>query len=100
MSGYSCVKILIALLLYGNENEKHNKTRKADALLIQKLYDYILAHLEEPFLIKVLSSKFGTNEHKLKIWFFRIDVFISFIIRAFQRAFFMIEHTGIPLKMQ
>lgn len=49
-------------LMYENENEKYFKTRKADALLIQKLYDYILSHLEEPLpSLKVLSSEFGTN---------------------------------------
>jgi hypothetical protein len=67
--------------------------------LIQKLYDYILAHLEEPLPPKGAFSKFGTNEHKLRCFriFLRL-VFISFIIKSIKRAFFMIEHTGIPLK--
>ena len=89
-------------LLYGYENEKHNKTRKADALLIQKLYDYILAHLEEPLpSLKVLSSKFGTNEHKLKDGFrhfFKTSIYQFYNQERLKRAFFMIEHTGIPLK--
>lgn len=89
-------------LLYGNENEKHNKTRKADALLIQKLYDYILAHLEEPLpSLKLLSSKFGTNEHKLKDGFrhfFKTSIYQFYNDERLKRAFFMIEHTGIPLK--
>lgn len=89
-------------LLYGKENEKHNKTRKADALLIQKLYDYILAHLEEPLpSLKVLSSKFGTNEHKLKDGFrhfFKTSIYQFYNQERLKRAFFMIEHTGIPLK--
>jgi AraC-like DNA-binding protein len=89
-------------LLYKNENEKHNKTRKADALLIQKLYDYILAHLEEPLpSLKVLSSKFGTNEHKLKDGFrhfFKTSIYQFYNQERLKRAFFMIEHTGIPLK--
>ncbi len=89
-------------LLYRNENEKHNKTRKADALLIQKLYDYILAHLEEPLpSLKVLSSKFGTNEHKLKDGFrhfFKTSIYQFYNQERLKRAFFMIEHTGIPLK--
>ena len=89
-------------LFYGNENEKHNKTRKADALLIQKLYDYILAHLEEPLpSLKVLSSKFGTNEHKLKDGFrhfFKTSIYQFYNQERLKRAFFMIEHTGIPLK--
>jgi AraC-like DNA-binding protein len=89
-------------LLYGFENEKHNKTRKADALLIQKLYDYILAHLEEPLpSLKVLSSKFGTNEHKLKDGFrhfFKTSIYQFYNEERLKRAYFMIEHTGIPLK--
>jgi AraC-like DNA-binding protein len=89
-------------LMYGNENEKHNKTRKADALLIQKLYDYILAHLEEPLpSLKVLSCKFGTNEHKLKDGFrhfFKTSIYQFYNDERLKRAYFMIEHTTIPLK--
>ncbi|WP_264564386.1 helix-turn-helix domain-containing protein [Flavobacterium sp. N3904] len=89
-------------LAYENENEKHNKTRKADALLIQKLYDYILAHLEEPLpSLKVLSSEFGTNEHKLKDGFrhfFKTSIYQFYNEERLKRAYFMIEHTGIPLK--
>jgi AraC-like DNA-binding protein len=89
-------------LAYENENEKHNKTRKADALLIQKLYDYILTHLEEPLpSLKVLSYEFGTNEHKLKDGFrhfFKTSIYQFYNEERLKRAYFMIEHTGIPLK--
>ncbi|HEU4791810.1 MAG TPA: helix-turn-helix domain-containing protein [Flavobacterium sp.] len=89
-------------LAYENENEKHNKTRKADVLLIQKLYDYILAHLEEPLpSLKVLSSEFGTNEHKLKDGFrhfFKTSIYQFYNDERLKRASFMIEHTTIPLK--
>jgi AraC-like DNA-binding protein len=89
-------------LAYDNENEKHTKTRKADALLIQKLYDYILAHLEEPLpSLKVLSSEFGTNEHKLKDGFrhfFKTSIYQFYNDERLKRAYFMIENTGIPLK--
>jgi AraC-like DNA-binding protein len=89
-------------LAYENENEKHNKTRKEDALLIQKLYDYILAHLEEPLpSLKVLSSEFGTNEHKLKDGFrhfFKTSIYQFYNDERLKRAYFMIENTGIPLK--
>jgi AraC-like DNA-binding protein len=85
-----------------NENEKHTKTRKADALLIQKLYDYILAHLEEPLpSLKVLSSEFGTNEHKLKDGFrhfFKTSIYQFYNEERLKRAYYMIEHTTIPLK--
>ena len=53
------------------KNKKNNPIQeKADALLIQKVYDYILAHLDEPLpSLKDLSRHFGTNEYKLKRWF-------------------------------
>jgi AraC-like DNA-binding protein len=89
-------------LMYENENEKYFKTRKADALLIQKLYDYILSHLEEPLpSLKVLSSEFGTNEHKLKDgfrYFFKTSIYQFYNDERLKRAYFMIEHTTIPLK--
>nr|WP_315254543.1 helix-turn-helix domain-containing protein [uncultured Flavobacterium sp.] len=89
-------------LMNENENEKYFKTRKADALLIQKLYDYILAHLEEPLpSLKVLSSEFGTNEHKLKDGFrhfFKTSIYQFYNDERLKRAYFMIEHTTIPLK--
>ncbi|SDX74735.1 helix-turn-helix domain-containing protein [Flavobacterium degerlachei] len=89
-------------MVYQNENDRQIKTRKADALLIQKLYDYILAHLEEPLpSLKVLSSKFGTNEHKLKDGFrhfFKTSIYQFYNDERLKRAYFMIEHTAIPLK--
>lgn len=90
------------ILVYENENEKQIKTRKADALLIQKLYDYILAHLEEPLpSVKLLSGEFGTNEHKLKDGFrhfFKTSIYQFYNDERLKRAYFMIEHTMIPLK--
>jgi len=89
-------------LMYEIENEKHNKTRKADALLIQKLYDYILANLEEPLpALKELSNKFGTNGQKLKNgfrYFFKTSIYKFYNDERLKRAHFMIEHTTIPLK--
>lgn len=89
-------------LMYENENEKYFKTRKADALLIQKLYDYILSHLEEPLpSLKVLSSEFGTNERKLKDGFrhfFKTSIYQFYNDERLKRAYFIIEHTTIPLK--
>lgn len=90
------------ILAYENENEKQIKTRKADVLLIQKLYDYILAHLEEPLpSLKLLSGEFGTNEHKLKDGFrhfFKTSIYQFYNDERLKRAYFMIEHTVIPLK--
>lgn len=89
-------------LAYENKDEKHNKTRKADALLTQKLYDYILAHLEEPLpSLKVLASEFGTNDRKLKDGFrqfFKTSIYQFYNDERLKRACFMIEHTTIPLK--
>jgi AraC-like DNA-binding protein len=89
-------------LAYATENEKQIKTRKADALLIQKLYDYILANLEEPLpSVKVLSTEFGTNEHKLKDGFrhfFKTSIYQFYNDERLKRAYFMIEHTALPLK--
>jgi AraC-like DNA-binding protein len=89
-------------LAYEFENEKQIKTRKADALLIQKLYDYILANLEEPLpSLKVLSGEFGTNEHKLKDGFrhfFKTSIYQFYNDERLKRAYFMIEHTTLPLK--
>jgi AraC-like DNA-binding protein len=84
------------------ENSKQIKTRKTDALLIQKLYDYILAHLDEPLpSLKELSRLFGTNEHKLKDGFrhfFKTSIYQFYNEERLKRAHYMIEHTALPLK--
>lgn len=84
------------------KNEKYCKTRKSDAQLIQKLYDYILAHLEEPLpSLKVLSYEFGTNQRKLKDGFrhfFKTSIYQFYNEERLKRAYFMIEHTTIALK--
>lgn len=87
---------------YQDNNDRQIKSRKVNALLIQKLYDYILANLEEPLpSVKVLSNKFGTNEHKLKDGFrhfFKTSIYQFYNEERLKRAYFMIEHTAIPLK--
>lgn len=89
-------------MAYENEYEKQAKTRKVSALLIQKLYDYILANLEEPLpSLKVLSRQFGTNEYKLKDGFrhfFKTSIYQFYNDERLKRAYFMIQHTAIPLK--
>lgn len=89
-------------MAHESESDKQIKTRKADALLIQKLYDYILAHLEDPLpSIKVLSREFGTNEHKLKDGFrhfFKSSIYQFYNEARLKRAKYMIEHTTLPLK--
>lgn len=87
---------------YDNEGNKQHKSRKADALLIQKLYDYIVANLEEPLpSVKSLARKFGTNEYKLKDGFrhfFKTSIYKFYNEERLKRAHFMIEETVIPLK--
>ena len=84
------------------KNNKQIKARKIDALLIQKLYDYILGHLDDPLpSLKILSGEFGTNEHKLKDGFrhfFKTSIYQFYNDERLKRAYFMIEHTAIPLK--
>lgn len=84
------------------EKEKHHRTKKSDALLIQKLYDYILANLEEPLpSIKEFARMFGTNECKLKEGFrhfFKTSIYQFYNEERLKRAHFMVEHTTMPLK--
>lgn len=84
------------------DTDKTLKTRNTDTFLIQKLYDYILAHLNEPLpSVKELSRQFGTNEHKLKVgfrYFFKTSIYQFYNEERLKRAYFMIEHTAAPLK--
>lgn len=85
-----------------NDEDKQHGSRKIDALLIQKLYDYILAHLEEPLpSLKALSRLFGTNEYKLKDGFrhfFKTSIYQFYNDERLKRAHLMIQQTDIPLK--
>jgi AraC-like DNA-binding protein len=85
-----------------DESEKHPTSRKSDALLIQRVYDYILAHLEEPLpSLKELSKLFGTNEYKLKDGFrhfFKTSIYKFYTVERLKRAYLMIQQTTIPLK--
>lgn len=85
-----------------DESEKHPNSRKSDALLIQRVYDYILAHLEEPLpSLRELSKLFGTNEYKLKDGFrhfFKTSIYKFYTVERLKRANLMIQQTTIPLK--
>ena len=85
-----------------DESEKHPNSRKSDALLIQRVYDYILAHLEESLpSLKELSKLFGTNEYKLKDGFrhfFKTSIYKFYTVERLKRAYLMIQQTTIPLK--
>jgi AraC-like DNA-binding protein len=88
------------------ETDPHPKkqpgTRQTDAQLIQKLYDYILAHLDEPLpSIKKLALQFGTNEFKIKDgfrYFFKTSIYKFYTEERLKRAHLMIQQTSIPLK--
>jgi AraC-like DNA-binding protein len=84
------------------DSEKQPGSRKSDALIIQKLYDYILAHLTEPLpSLKALSRLFGTNEFKLKDGFrhfFKTSIYQFYNDERLKRAHLMIQQTDIPLK--
>lgn len=91
-----------AALEKDGDSEKQPGSRKTDALLIQKLYDYILAHLDEPLpSLKALSRLFGTNEYKLKDGFrhfFKTSIYQFYNDERLKRAHLMIQQTDIPLK--
>lgn len=76
--------------------------RRSDVRLIQKVYDYILGHLEQPLpSVKELSRMFGTNEFKLKDGFrqfLHTSIYQFYTDERLKRAYFMIEQSDIPLK--
>lgn len=75
---------------------------RSDARLVQKVYDYILGHLDEPLpSVKELSRQFGTNEFKLKEGFrhfLHTSIYQFYTEERLKRACMMIEQTEIPLK--
>ncbi len=87
-----------------SEVNKHkaSSTRRSDAVLIQKLYDYILAHLDDPLpSIRKLALHFGTNEFKIKEgfrYFFKTSIYKFYTEERLKRAHLMIQKTTIPLK--
>jgi AraC-like DNA-binding protein len=85
-----------------SKNDKAVRNKKFDAHLIQRLYDYILAHLDDPLpSLKEISRELGTNEYKLKDGFkhfYNSSIYQFYTDSRLKRAYFMIEHTAIPLK--
>jgi AraC-like DNA-binding protein len=73
-----------------------------EAVVIQKLYDYILSHLQDPLpTLKELSVLFDTNEYKLKQGFrelFKTSIYNFYHEERLKRAHLMIQQTKIPLK--
>jgi len=82
--------------------DRHPNFRKADARLMQQVYDYVLANLADPLpSIKELARQFGTNDFKLKDGFrhfFHTSIYKFYTEERLKRAYLMIEQTDIPLK--
>lgn len=76
--------------------------KRSDAVIIQGVYDYILAHLERPLpTVKKLSRLFGTNEYKLKEGFrhfFNTSIHQFYNEERLKRAHLMIQQTDESIK--
>lgn len=81
---------------------KDSSFRRADARLMQRVYDYILENLTDPLpSVKELARKFGTNDFKLKDgfrYFFHTSIYKLYTEERLKRAYLMIKQTDIPLK--
>lgn len=79
-----------------------SKQEKTAITLIQKVYEYILAHLEEPLpSTHTLANLFNTNEYKLKEGFRNLlntSVYQLYTNERLKKALLLIENTNIPLK--
>jgi transcriptional regulator GlxA family with amidase domain len=71
-------------------------------VIIQKVQDYILNHLEEPLpSTKELSKMFGTNEFTLKENFrnlLKTSIYQFYNEERLKKAHFLIQQTALPLK--
>lgn len=78
------------------------KSQRRDALIIQKLYEYILENLAAPLpTISVLSRHFGTNQKTLKSGFrhfFNTSIYQFYNDERLKRAHLMIQQTTLPLQ--
>jgi PAS domain S-box-containing protein len=109
--GKSAVLSFVAPFLQLNESgpesleiklNKQYSFSRADARLMQRVYDYILANLSDPLpSVKELARQFGTNDFKLKDgfrYFFHTSIYKFYTKERLNRAYLMIEQTDIPLK--
>lgn len=71
-------------------------------VIIKKVQDYILNHLEEPLpSAKELSRMFGTNEFTLKENFrdiVKTTIYQFYLDERLKKGYFLIENTLTPLK--
>ncbi len=82
--------------------QRHSVLRRSDARLIKKVYDYILANLDEPLpTLRQLAHMFATNEFKLKDGFrhmLKTSIYQFYTDERLKRAKLMIEQTETSLK--
>ena len=93
----------VATILFDITSDIANTTpKKTDAVIIQEVYEYIMAHLEEPLpTLKELSKLFGTNEFKLKDGFkhfFKTSIYKFYTEERLKQAHLLIQQTNFPLK--
>ena len=93
----------VATILFDITSDRANTTpKKTDAVIIQEVYEYIMAHLEEPLpTLKELSKLFGTNEFKLKDGFkhfFKTSIYKFYTEERLKQAHLLIQQTNFPLK--
>lgn len=93
----------VATILFDITSDKANTIpKKTDAVIIQEVYEYIMAHLEEPLpTLKELSKLFGTNEFKLKDGFkhfFKTSIYKFYTEERLKQALQLIQQTNFPLK--
>ena len=93
----------VATILFDITSDRANTIpKKSDAVIIQEVYEYIMAHLEEPLpTLKELSKLFGTNEFKLKDGFkhfFKTSIYKFYTEERLKQAHLLIQQTNFPLK--
>ena len=76
--------------------------QSTEARVIQKVYDYIIGHLDTALpSLRELSQIFGINEFKLKQGFrqlFNTSIYQFYNEQRLKRAHLLIEQSALPLK--
>jgi len=87
---------------YANTKSSIEQTGETAAIVVQKVQDYILNHLEEPFpTTKEIAAMFGTNEFTLKDHFRRFlktSIYQFYNEERLKKAHQLILKTNLPLK--
>src|SRR5690606_20078188 len=87
---------------FSNEKQPRADNKTQNLELVQKLYDYILKHLDEPLpTLQQLAVIFKTHDYILKQGFrdlFNTSIYHFYHESRLKRARTMILETDIPLK--